>query len=103
MLDRLESAHYDCFPSGHVEMTALAWWGSRAFSPLLSRAYFAYTLSVVFATVYLRYHYTVDVIAGALVAAALVLAAPHFYRILESKGAAHWRKSKFSGPGTRAN
>ena len=28
-LDRLESAHYDCFPSGHTELTMLAWWGSR--------------------------------------------------------------------------
>ena len=103
LLDRLESAHYDCFPSGHVELTALAWWGSRMLSPLLSRAYFAYTLSVIFATVYLRYHYTVDVLAGALVAAALALAAPHFYRILESKGTAHWRKAKFSGSRTSAD
>ncbi len=28
-LDRLESAHYDCFPSGHTELTILAWWSSR--------------------------------------------------------------------------
>jgi len=28
-LDRLESAHYDCFPSGHTELTILACWGSR--------------------------------------------------------------------------
>ena len=26
-LDRLESAHYDCFPSGHTELTIIAWWG----------------------------------------------------------------------------
>ncbi len=102
-LDRLESAHYDCFPSGHVELTALAWWGSRAFSPMLSRTYFAYTLTVVFATVYLRYHYTVDVMAGAFVAAVLALAAPHVYRILEAEGAAHWRKLTLSRPGTSAD
>jgi len=28
-LDRLESAYYDCFPSGHTLLTILAWWGSR--------------------------------------------------------------------------
>ena len=31
-LDRIESAHYDCFPSGHVELTVLAWWSSRQIS-----------------------------------------------------------------------
>jgi hypothetical protein len=35
-LDRLESAHYDCFPSGHTELTILAWWGSRMVSNRLS-------------------------------------------------------------------
>ena len=42
-LDRLESAHYDCFPSGHTELTILAWWGSRMVSKRLFRVYFAYT------------------------------------------------------------
>ncbi|MGA2434079.1 MAG: phosphatase PAP2 family protein, partial [Bryobacteraceae bacterium] len=32
LLDRLESAHYDCFPSGHVELTILAWWSTRKLS-----------------------------------------------------------------------
>ena len=34
-LDKLESAHYDCFPSGHTELTILAWWGSRLVSKRL--------------------------------------------------------------------
>ena len=29
-LDRLESTAWDCFPSGHTELTILACWGSRA-------------------------------------------------------------------------
>ncbi len=39
-LDRLESAHYDCFPSGHTELTILAWWGSRMVSKRLFQALF---------------------------------------------------------------
>jgi membrane-associated phospholipid phosphatase len=85
-LDRLESAHYDCFPSGHTELTILAWWSSRVISKPLFRVYFAYTPLIIFATVYLRYHYTVDVLAGIVVAAALILSAPALYRLL-SKGA----------------
>ena len=81
-LDRIESAHYDCFPSGHTEMTILAWWGSRAISANLFRLMFVYTLGVVFATVYLRYHYTVDVMAGAIVAGGVIAIAPRIYRAL---------------------
>jgi membrane-associated phospholipid phosphatase len=85
-LDRLESAHYDCFPSGHTELTILAWWSSQAISKPLFRVYFAYTPLIIFATVYLRYHYTVDVLAGIVLAAVLILSAPALYKKL-SKGA----------------
>jgi membrane-associated phospholipid phosphatase len=81
-LDRLESVHYDCFPSGHVELTIIAWWGSRQISKWLFRVYLAYTLCIIFATVYLRYHYTVDLVAGALLAAILLAAGPMMYRKL---------------------
>ena len=86
VLDKLESAHYDCFPSGHTELTVLAWWGSRLLSKAWLGAYFVYTPFLIFATVYLRYHYTVDLLAGAATAALLILAAPFLYRRL-SQGA----------------
>ena len=82
MLDRLERAQYDCFPSGHTELAILAWWSSRQLSLRLSWAYLAYTLCMILATVYLRYHYTVDLAAGALVAIVLLLMAPAMYRKL---------------------
>jgi membrane-associated phospholipid phosphatase len=85
-LDRLESAHYDCFPSGHTELTILAWWGSRMVSKPYFWVYFAYTPCIIFATVYLRYHYTVDLLAGAVTAAILIVAAPVCYRKLSPKG-----------------
>lgn len=82
-LDRLESAHYDCFPSGHTELTILALWGSRLVSKRVFRVYFAYTPCLIFATVYLRYHYSVDVLAGAVLALILILATPAMYRKLQ--------------------
>jgi membrane-associated phospholipid phosphatase len=82
-LDKLESVAYDAFPSGHTELTILAWWSSQAVSKRLFGAYFGYTLSIIFATVYLRYHYTVDVFAGAIVAVILIAAAPFLYRRLQ--------------------
>jgi membrane-associated phospholipid phosphatase len=86
-LDRLESKAWDCFPSGHTELTILACWGSRMISNRLFWIYFAYTLSIISATVYLRYHYTIDLLAGAAVAGLLVLFAPPLYRILGKEAA----------------
>lgn len=86
LLDSLERAHYDCFPSGHVELTVLACWSSRLVSRAMFRVYFLYTLLIIFATVYLRYHYTVDLLAGVMVAVALILTAPAVYRRLSEKG-----------------
>jgi membrane-associated phospholipid phosphatase len=85
-LDKLESYHYDCFPSGHTELTLLALWGSRMVSKRWFKIYFAYTPFLIFATVYLRYHYTVDLAAGAIAAFSLAAAGPAIYRKL-SQGA----------------
>jgi membrane-associated phospholipid phosphatase len=63
----------------------LACWGSRMISKRVFRVYFAYTPCIIFATVYLRYHYTVDLMAGVLLAVTLILAAPVMYKYL-SKG-----------------
>jgi len=79
LLDFLESAHYDCFPSGHVALTLVACWGAWRISPLLGRLYIIYGVVMAFSTVYLRYHYTVDLLAGALLAAAVLATAPRLY------------------------
>ena len=73
------SSHYDCFPSGHIELTILAWWSSRQISPVLSAAYAVFLLCMVVATVYLRYHYTIDLFAGILTAAAVLIVVPRIY------------------------
>lgn len=75
-LDVAESYAYDCFPSGHAEMTILAWWTTRRISKRLSAIYLVYTALIVLSTVYLRYHYTIDLIAGVLVAALVLYVAP---------------------------
>ena len=82
LLDVLESKHYDCFPSGHVELAIIAWWGSRLISRPLFIAYTVYTVCIIVATVYLRYHYTVDLLAGMVTAAALIAAGPWIHRKL---------------------
>lgn len=86
ILDRLESVHYDAFPSGHAELTIIAWWGSRLLSKRLFRAYSVYAVFLILATVYLRYHYVVDVLAGMLTAGMLIALSPALYRTLSPRG-----------------
>jgi membrane-associated phospholipid phosphatase len=89
-LDKLESVAYDAFPSGHTELTILAWWSAAKISKVWFGAYFAYTSAIIFATVYLRYHYTVDVLAGAVIATFLLVTAPVLYRYF-NRGVCIWR------------
>lgn len=78
LVERLE-APYDCFPSGHALMVLLAWWCSRRVSPAFFAGIGIYTGCLVFSTVYLDYHYVVDVLAAAVLAAGLVATAPWLF------------------------
>jgi len=82
LLDNLEGIHYDCFPSGHVEQTLLAWWMSIRLSRRFFFGFTIFTVSQIISTVYLRYHYVIDLFAGALLAAILVLIVPDIYKSL---------------------
>jgi membrane-associated phospholipid phosphatase len=67
-LDALEGIQRDAFPSGHTAIAIIvlamaARYQRRLFYPLL-----VMTVSLMISTVYLRYHYVIDVIAGVLLA-----------------------------------
>jgi membrane-associated phospholipid phosphatase len=82
MLDGLEHNKTDAFPSGHtaVALVTLAYaWKCR--ERVLSRILAPVVSALIVSTVYLRYHYVIDVIAGMLLAALTVLIAPKTYRI----------------------
>ena len=85
-LDVLEAAHYDCFPSGHTELVLLACWYSRRLSGRLFSLFSLYAALMVFSTVYLRYHYTADLVAGAALALALIFLAPRLYGFEKGRG-----------------
>ncbi len=58
----------DCFPSLHVGMSFLVWLYAWRNSKKLFWVLLPFILSLWFSTVYLRYHYTVDCIAGFILA-----------------------------------
>jgi len=82
-LDTLEGAQYDCFPSGHVAVVLVGCWVARRISARVFYAFSAFAACITFSTVYLRYHYVIDVIAGMMLAIVVMAGAPLVYRKLE--------------------
>ncbi len=70
----LEAAPRDCFPSGHTELPLVTLWLASRHRRFLARIYLPVVLLLIFSTVYLRYHYVVDVLAGAALAGIVILA-----------------------------
>jgi membrane-associated phospholipid phosphatase len=88
-LDRAEGITRDCFPSGHTALTLLVLYYSYRFHRLTFWALLVPGSLLIISTVYLRYHYVIDVFAGALLALAVIAAAKPLYRALgdhRSKG-----------------
>jgi membrane-associated phospholipid phosphatase len=80
LLDSLEGVQYDCFPSGHVAVVLVGCCIARWISRRVFYVFLTFALLIAFSTVYLRYHYVIDVIAGAVVGVAIMAAAPWIYR-----------------------
>lgn len=79
LLDSLEGLQYDCFPSGHVAVVLVGCHIARRISPRVFYAFSVFASLITFSTVYLRYHYVIDVIAGMALAIAVMLLAPWVY------------------------
>jgi len=75
------------FPSSHVAAAVTTWLAARRESRTWGRVVALPTVVLVLGTVYGRFHYGVDALAGLLVAAACVAAAPWLMRLLAGEAA----------------
>jgi membrane-associated phospholipid phosphatase len=81
-LDGLERNKTDAFPSGHTAVALVTLVYARKYREKLLFWILVPTVSaLIVSTVYLRYHYVIDVIAGILLAALTVVIAPGTYRL----------------------
>lgn len=84
LMNEYRAINRDCFPSLHtaISTVTLAWaWRVRDRVPsgrLLARVYLVLTLALWFSTVYLRYHWVIDVIAGWVLAAVVLIVVPRW-------------------------
>jgi membrane-associated phospholipid phosphatase len=63
-LNALEGNKWNCFPSGHTQMTVISLWFAFAYKRPLFWIYLPICTALIFSTVYLRYHYVIDLAAG---------------------------------------
>lgn len=82
-LNDLENTKTDAFPSGHTAIALMTlYYAWRYKEKPLSSILLPVVCCLIFSTVYLRYHYVIDVIAGILLAAATITIAPSVKRML---------------------
>ena len=81
-LNALEHNKRDCFPSGHTMIVLVALVQAFQYVRRLSYIFLPFVCGLIFATIYCRYHYVIDVIAGILAAALCLWIGPLCYRKL---------------------
>jgi len=67
-LNSLENIQWDAFPSGHTAIVLVLFYYTFRYHRKLFQWIFPFGAPLIFSTVYLRYHYFVDVVAGGLLA-----------------------------------
>lgn len=82
-LNTLENNKTDAFPSGHTAVALITlYYAWKTREKTLTRIFIPLVSLLIFSTVYLRYHYVVDVIAGILLTGLTIVIAGIFYKRL---------------------
>ncbi len=85
-LDGFEHNKTDAFPSGHTAVALVSlFYAGKYREKVLVGILVPCVTALIISTVYLRYHYVIDVIAGILLAVATILIAPGMQRIFEHR------------------
>ncbi|NTV46764.1 MAG: phosphatase PAP2 family protein [Chlorobiales bacterium] len=73
------------FPSGHTDLTLCSLYIAWMYDKKLFKIMLPIGLSIIFATVYLRYHYVIDLIGGAIFFVFTVKTSPYFQNWIEKQ------------------
>jgi len=91
-LNTLEHNKRDCMPSGHTQLTLIVLYLAYRYERVLFWVLSPVVAGLILSTVYLRYHYVIDVFAGATAAIACVILAPRLYEVWNRKNEAQEAK-----------
>jgi len=93
----VETTRTDAFPSGHVAVALVCLWFARRAPVAVRWVVVALVAGIAFSTVYLHYHYVVDVVVGTGLAAACVWLGPGIEALMDVRRAAGSGATKDDG------
>ena len=79
-LNVLEHNKRDCMPSGHTQMVLMVLFLAHRYEKILFYLLFPIVCALILSTVYLRYHYVIDLFVGVGLAIACIVVGPRLYR-----------------------
>ncbi len=85
-LNVLEHNKRDCMPSGHTQIALTVLFLARRYEKTIFTLFLPVVCGLILSTVYLRYHYVIDLIAGASFAIGCLLIAPWLYKMWKVEG-----------------
>jgi membrane-associated phospholipid phosphatase len=97
-LNALEGNPRDCFPSGHTQMVLISLWFARKYERTLFWIYLPICIALIFSTVYLRYHYVIDLAAGFACAGITLLLGPRLWTWWVTRATERSGRSYISSP-----
>lgn len=83
LLNKLENIQRDAFPSGHTAITVLTLYYAKKFNKKYYYFMLPISILMIVSTVYLRYHYVIDVIAGMFLFIVIIVTGPFLYKKLQ--------------------
>lgn len=80
ILNALEHNKRDCMPSGHTQIVLIALFLAHRYEKFLFYLFFPIICALILSTVYLRYHYVIDLFAGVAFAIGCIIVGPLLHR-----------------------
>jgi len=78
-LNALEHNKRDVMPSGHTQIALIVLYLTYRYERFLFYVFVPIIIGLIISTVYLRYHYVIDLFAGALIAVGCMIIGPRLY------------------------
>jgi len=80
VLNAIEHNKRDCMPSGHTQIVLIVLFLAYRYERFLFYIFFPLVCGLILSTVYLRYHYVIDLFVGASLAVGCMIIGPRLYR-----------------------
>ncbi len=88
-LHQYETFKHDCFPSGHTQLSLTVLVASWRYHRRSFPAFLVVVSGLIFATLYLRYHYVIDLAAGAVLVWFGWKYVPRWVHLMSKRGETH--------------